>query len=161
MPAPESTECFIEDQAFLRSYDSAPLLAHPLFLSSPVSKLPLFSVSCESSVELTDGRWGGGGGRGAKPYDREKAWLSINHSILSGLPGALPPKKLNQGRERGTAKCSKSFLKQRYFWVVSCKSFYFFDFNYLRNSRSCIKHRGIIQIEEYPGSFSPFSILSY
>jgi hypothetical protein len=26
---------------------------------------------------------GGGGGRGAKPYDREKAWSSINHSILS------------------------------------------------------------------------------
>jgi hypothetical protein len=30
--------------------------------------------------------WGGGevGGRGAKSYDRKKAWSSINHSILFG-----------------------------------------------------------------------------
>jgi hypothetical protein len=27
----------------------------------------------------------GEGGRGAKSYDREKAWSSINNSILSGL----------------------------------------------------------------------------
>ncbi len=26
----------------------------------------------------------GGGGGGAKPYNGEKAWYSINHSILSG-----------------------------------------------------------------------------
>ncbi len=34
--------------------------------------------------------WGGGGqdGRGAKPYEHEKTWLSINHSILSGETGA-------------------------------------------------------------------------
>jgi hypothetical protein len=30
-------------------------------------------------------KWIGGGGEGgAKSYDREKAWPSINHSILSG-----------------------------------------------------------------------------
>ncbi len=28
----------------------------------------------------------GGGGRGAESYDREKAWPSINHTILSGRP---------------------------------------------------------------------------
>ncbi len=32
-------------------------------------------------VELTAGS-GGGGGAGAKPYDSEKAWFSINHSIF-------------------------------------------------------------------------------
>ncbi len=30
------------------------------------------------------GGGGGGGGRGTKSYDREKAWPSIDHSILSG-----------------------------------------------------------------------------
>ncbi len=29
------------------------------------------------------GDGGGGGGRGAKSYDGEKAWLSINRSLLS------------------------------------------------------------------------------
>jgi hypothetical protein len=38
---------------------------------------------CVSPVELTDGR-GGGGGRRAKSFDREKARPSIIHSILSG-----------------------------------------------------------------------------
>ncbi len=49
-----------------------------LFLSLP--------ARCQSSF-LTEevGDWGGGGGRGAKSYDGEKAWSSINHSILSGL----------------------------------------------------------------------------
>jgi hypothetical protein len=42
-----------------------------LFLSLPV--LP---------VKLTDGE-GGEDGRGAKSYDREKAWPSRNHSLLS------------------------------------------------------------------------------
>ncbi len=32
-------------------------------------------------VELTDGREGG---RGAKSYEHEKAWPSINHLILFG-----------------------------------------------------------------------------
>ncbi len=50
----ESTERFIEDQAFLRSSDSAP---DP----SPVSKLSLFLSLPVSPVELTDGGGGGGG----------------------------------------------------------------------------------------------------
>jgi hypothetical protein len=36
-----------------------------------------------SPVELTDGRKGGVGG--AKSYEREKAWSSLNHSILFGV----------------------------------------------------------------------------
>jgi hypothetical protein len=37
-----------------------------------------------SPVELTDARGEGGrGGRGAKSYNREKAWPSVNNSILS------------------------------------------------------------------------------
>ncbi len=34
--------------------------------------------------QLADGMGGGGGG-GAKPYDNEKAWSSIKHSIFSGI----------------------------------------------------------------------------
>jgi hypothetical protein len=34
---------------------------------------------------FNDGRGGGGGGRGAKSYYREKAWPSINHSIVNAL----------------------------------------------------------------------------
>ncbi len=61
------------------------LLAYPLF--SSVSRLQLVSLSqsyCVLPAELTEGREVGSG-RGAKTYDREKAWFSINHSILSAL----------------------------------------------------------------------------
>jgi hypothetical protein len=54
-------------------------LAPRTLLPSLVSKLSLFlSLPCVSPVELTDGRGGKGGG-GAKSYDGEKAWSSINH----------------------------------------------------------------------------------
>jgi hypothetical protein len=62
---------FVEDQAFLRSYDLAP---------PPVSKLSLFLclyVCRRSSYDREGG--------GAKSYDREKVWPSIKHSILSFL----------------------------------------------------------------------------
>ncbi len=36
-----------------------------------------------SQVEFTDGRGGGGDGRGAKSYEREKVWSSINLSVFS------------------------------------------------------------------------------
>jgi hypothetical protein len=58
------------------------LLAHP----RPTSCQQLVSLSqsyCVLPVELADGREGGG--RGAKLNDRDKAFPSINHSILSGL----------------------------------------------------------------------------
>jgi hypothetical protein len=63
---------FIEDQAFSPSYDLAPPLLRP----------PPQLVSLRAPVELTDGRGVGVGG-GAKSYVSEKAWSSINHSILS------------------------------------------------------------------------------
>ncbi len=81
LPHPESIEWFIENQAFLRSYDSAPR-PPPLPSPSLVSKLSLFlSLSvCRRSGEVGSGR---GGGLEAKAYDREKTWPSINHSIVS------------------------------------------------------------------------------
>jgi hypothetical protein len=32
---------------------------------------------------------GGGGGRGAKSYDGEKAWSYVKHSVLSGESGGI------------------------------------------------------------------------
>jgi hypothetical protein len=64
------------------------LLAHSLLPALSYQQVVSISQStCVLPVELTDGREGGrlGGGRGAKSYDREKAWSSINHSILSDL----------------------------------------------------------------------------
>jgi hypothetical protein len=37
-----------------------------------------------SPVELTEGIWGGGGGRGAKSYDGEKIWAFVNHQYSLG-----------------------------------------------------------------------------
>jgi hypothetical protein len=61
------------------------LAPRPPFPHSPVSKLSLFFCllvcRCPSSLTREVGRdWGG-----AKSYDREKAWSSINHWILSEL----------------------------------------------------------------------------
>ncbi len=72
----ESIERFIEDEAFLRSYEIAPQLHPPPLCRQHCLS---FSSSCVSSL------LGDGGGRGAKSYDRGKAWSSINNSILSGL----------------------------------------------------------------------------
>ncbi len=50
-----------------------------------------------SPVELPVGGGGGGGGGevgGAVSYDREKAWSSINHSILYGLGGGGEEREL-------------------------------------------------------------------
>ncbi len=60
------------------------LLAYTPFPLSPGRKLPLFLSLhvCRRSILLTGE--GGGGGRWAKSYGREKARPSINHSILSG-----------------------------------------------------------------------------
>jgi hypothetical protein len=54
----ENVKRFIEDLAFLLSYDSAP--RPPLTTPPPACCLP-FSVFCVSPVELTNGRGGGGG----------------------------------------------------------------------------------------------------
>jgi hypothetical protein len=60
------------------------LLAH-LLPPSPATGL-FFPVSPCVAAELTDGIWGEGGGRGAKSYDRDTAWPSINHSIYLCTP---------------------------------------------------------------------------
>ncbi len=60
---------------------------------SPVSKMSLFlslPVFRLSSL-LTGEVWGGGGG-GAKSYNREKAWSSTNHSIPSDPPPTPCPR---------------------------------------------------------------------
>ncbi len=57
----------------------------PCFLAVVhIDKLSLFlsQYSCVLPVELYGG--GGGGGVAAKSYDDEKAWLSINQSLLPG-----------------------------------------------------------------------------
>jgi hypothetical protein len=56
------------------------------FLPHPLSRQQVFSLSqssCVSSVELTDERGGEQGWEGTKSRDGEKAWSSINHTILS------------------------------------------------------------------------------
>jgi hypothetical protein len=62
----KSSECFIEDQAFLQSYDSAPRLPPP-----PYSRQQVFSLSqsfCVSPLELE----GDGGGQVAKSTTARK-----------------------------------------------------------------------------------------
>jgi hypothetical protein len=81
----------VEDQVFLRRMIQ--LLAHPLppFLHLSSEQVVSLSQSFRVlPVELTDG--GGRGGRGAKSHDLEKAWPTINHSILSD-PTSLKMKK--------------------------------------------------------------------
>jgi hypothetical protein len=53
-------------------------------LSSPTRFPPKQVVSLSQSSSALPA---GGGGRGAKLYNREKAWHSINHLILSGGGG--------------------------------------------------------------------------
>ncbi len=50
-------------------------------------------------VELTDGRWGVRGAGGAKSYDSEKNWSSINNSILSGKDTPAQYTILKSGRK--------------------------------------------------------------
>jgi hypothetical protein len=78
--------------SFLQSSDSAPC-PPPSPLS--VSKLSLFLSLpvCRQSRLLT-----GEGGRGAQFFDREKAWPSINHSVLSDVT---------------ISHCSGNFYEQR------------------------------------------------
>ena len=68
---PVSVECFVEDQTFSLSYYLAPPPAPPTHHTLPLASSLSFSVFCVVA------------GRGAKSYDGDKAWSSINHSILS------------------------------------------------------------------------------
>ncbi len=75
--SPESTEWFIEDHAFSRSYDLSPRHPLPTLLSG--SSTGYKHIDWERKTR-------GGRGRGAQSFDRKKACSSINHSILSVQP---------------------------------------------------------------------------
>ncbi len=78
----KSIEWFIEDQAFLLSYDLAPPPRPPSLYSTVSKRVSLSQSSCVSPVELTDGE----GRRGwVGSHNSKKAWSSINYSILSAL----------------------------------------------------------------------------
>jgi hypothetical protein len=64
-PVPKSIELHTEDQAFLRSYDSAPRTPPSPSLSSATCSLS--HCSCVSPVAFTDGRGGKGGATARKP----------------------------------------------------------------------------------------------
>ncbi len=76
----------IYDQAFSLFYNLVPSPPPPF--GQRVDSL--FQSSCVSLVERREGEGMG--------YDSEKAWFSINHSILSGLK--LPPNRPWNGTER-------------------------------------------------------------
>ncbi len=78
----ESIKSFIEGQAFLRLFD----LALPLPPPSPVPSASCPSLSVFLCVADRAYCWERGGRRWgrARSYDHEKAWSSINHSVLSG-----------------------------------------------------------------------------
>jgi hypothetical protein len=76
---PKNIEWFIEDQAFLRSSDSA----LPHLSRQQVVFLPFSVFLCATGRAYWRER-GGGGGRGAISYDHEKTWPSIYHSKPSG-----------------------------------------------------------------------------
>jgi hypothetical protein len=74
---PESIELFLEDQAFLRSYDSAPR-------PSTEKVVSLSRSSCVPPVELTDGGVGAGSGREPNHTPARKPGLLQTLNTLSG-----------------------------------------------------------------------------
>ncbi len=85
----ERIDWFIEDQAFFRSYDSAPRPPHSP--PSPARKLPLF-VSLPVCRMPTLLRGGGGGGAGVEPnhtISRKLGPLSIMQYSLAILLASL------------------------------------------------------------------------
>jgi hypothetical protein len=113
----------------LLSYDSP--TRPPPFSTSPVSKLSLFlslfyvTVSPVDSSSLLTGV-GGGRGRGAKSYDREKAWPSIHHSILSSpttrqtsLPP--PPHHPSLQSQRKLTTCLLPHCRSLLFYILGIK----------------------------------------
>jgi hypothetical protein len=70
----ESIELYIEDEAFLRSYDLAP---PPPLSRLPISKMSLFlNLPVRRRSRILTGE-GGGAVSGAKSYDLENAWSAI------------------------------------------------------------------------------------
>jgi hypothetical protein len=75
----ESIKLSLEDQAFSPTNDLAP---RPPLPPPPVSKLDRRNTGrLRKIIKLLTGEGGGDGG-GAKSYDGEKVYSSINHSIL-------------------------------------------------------------------------------
>ncbi len=69
-------------QSFLLSYMMRSAPRPPLYPSLPSASCLLSQLHVCGRLSLQT-REGGGGGRGAKLYDGEKAWPSINHSKLN------------------------------------------------------------------------------
>ncbi len=79
--------CKCRDREYWMIYRRPDFLAVVWFVSFPppsVSKLFLFhSLLCVVGRAYWCDRWGRGGGGGARSFDGEKAWSSMNHSVLS------------------------------------------------------------------------------
>jgi hypothetical protein len=80
------------------------LLPHPVPTISEIDRRHTGRMR-KRDILLTEK--GGGGGGGAQSCDGEKAWSSINHSILSGLNHKIKTKK-NGGHNR---LCTKRFIR--------------------------------------------------
>jgi hypothetical protein len=59
------------------------------------------------------------GGRGAKSYDREKAWPSINHSIFSGRHHQKRDKSTveNKREDKSGDDCAFDLVRVNIAWV--------------------------------------------
>ncbi len=88
---PESIEWFIEYQGFLAVVRLSP--SRPPYPPLPsASSLSFSGFLCVAGRANWRERCGVGGGRGAKSYNHEEAWLFLNFSILSAyFPTQLKP----------------------------------------------------------------------
>ncbi len=75
---------YYPDQRWQHLENICQRVLNDLYRTRLFRRLAISQYSCMSSVELTDKRGGGSEG-GAKSYDREEAWPSIKHSIISGI----------------------------------------------------------------------------
>ncbi len=111
------------------AYDSAPRRKPLPHLSR--QSFSLYQSSCVSPVEFTDMKEGQDG-RGAKSYDGEKAWSSINHSILSA---ELPPSSVQQARWLSVC------LLTVFMWygnIQLCKTdMKFFSYRFCKRHKAC------------------------
>ncbi len=95
-----SNEWFIEDQAFSPSYDLAP---------PPLSSQKAWPATHISETKKVRQLAYGNGGGGAKSYDSQRAWSSINHLILSAPP---PPPVSKLDRRHTSVKQRKTCLQE-------------------------------------------------
>ncbi len=102
----ESISWFIEDQAFSPSYSLAPPPPSPPLPADFCHTFSVFRCVARSNL-LTEEREGDG--RGAKSYDVEKAWSSVNNSILSGQV-YIGDDSYQVGFSRRILHCSESSL---------------------------------------------------